>query len=181
MAEVFSSARLLARPWSAVQDAEAAYAIYSSPEVTRYLGSMPEPMTSPEQAGARLAGWSVPDDDPAYGVWAVQPRDGEQPIGTVFVRPLPPANVDVEIGWHLGTQHWGHGYATEIGRAAAAYAFGKGLSEVYAVIRPGNQRSEAVAKRLGMQYVGRTDKYYGMELEVYRLRPSDLRPVERWP
>jgi RimJ/RimL family protein N-acetyltransferase len=177
MAEIFSTERLVARPWSAARDADAAYNIYASPEVTQYLASIPEPMASPEQAGERLAAWSEPADDPAYGVWAVQPRDGADPIGTVFVRPLPPGDVDVEIGWHLGTEHWGHGYATEIGRAAAEHAFGNGVSEVYAVIRPGNQRSAAVAERLGMEYVGRTDKYLGQELEVYRLRPADLPPA----
>jgi RimJ/RimL family protein N-acetyltransferase len=180
MAEVFSTERLFARPWSAAQDADAAYRIYASPEVTRYLASMPAPMRSPEQARERLAAWSVPDedDDPSYGVWAVVPRGAQTPIGTVFVRPLPPANIDVEIGWHLATEHWGHGYATEIGRAAAEHAFANGVSEVYAVIRPGNARSAAVAVRLGMQYVGRTDKYFGIELEVYRLRPADLRPID---
>jgi RimJ/RimL family protein N-acetyltransferase len=180
VAEVLSTERLIARPWSAEQDADAAYAIYASPEVTRYLATIPEPLTSPEQASRRLAAWSEPDEDgdPAYGVWAVQPRGAATPIGTVFVRPLPPSNNDVEIGWHLATEHWGHGYATEIGRAAAEYAFANGVSEVYAVIRPGNARSAAVARRLGMQYVGRTDKYFGVETEVYRLRPADLRPAD---
>jgi RimJ/RimL family protein N-acetyltransferase len=173
-AGTFSTQRLVARPWSAARDSEAAYEIYSSPEVTQYLSSIPEPLASPEQAGQHIDAWSLPDDDPAYGVWAVQPRDGEQPIGTVFVRPLPPAYADVEIGWHFGTEHWGNGYATEIGRAAAEHAFTHGISEVYAVIRPGNTRSAAVAQRLGMQYVGRTEKYLGLELEVYRLRPGDL-------
>jgi RimJ/RimL family protein N-acetyltransferase len=179
MAEVFSTERLIARPWSAAVDTDAVYAIYASPEVTRYLASIADPMTSLEQARERLAAWTVPDDDhPAYGMWAVQPRDAQTPVGTVFVRPLPPANIDVEIGWHLAVEHWGHGYATEIGRAAAEYAFANGMSEVYAVIRPGNTRSAAVARRLGMQYVGSTDKYFGIELEVYRLRPADLRPVD---
>ena len=180
MVVVLNTERLEARPWSAAQDAEAVYAIYASPEVTRYLATIPEPMTSPEQAGQRVAAWSEPDPqgDPAYGMWAVQPRGAGTPIGSVFVRPLPPDNIDVEIGWHLAVEHWGHGYATEIGRAAAEHAFANGVSEVYAVIVPGNVRSAAVAKRLGMQYVGRTDKYFGMELEVYRLRPADLRPVD---
>lgn len=178
MAGTFCTERLVARPWSAADDSDAAYEIYRSPEVTRYLATIPAPLESPEQAGAEIDSWSVPDDDPAYGVWAVQPRDGEQPIGTVFLRPLPPSNSDVEIGWHLGTQHWGHGYATEIGRAAAEHAFTNGISEVYAVVRPGNTRSAAVAQRLGMQYVGRTEKYLGTELEVYRLRPDDLRATD---
>ena len=34
--------------------------------------------------------------------------------------------------------------------------------------------SEKVARRLGMQWVGETDKYYDLRLQVYRLRPTDL-------
>jgi hypothetical protein len=29
-------------------------------------------------------------------------------------------------------------------------------------------------RRLGMQWVGETDKYHGLRLQVYRLRPDDL-------
>ena len=46
--------------------------------------------------------------------------------------------------------------------------------EVFAVMRPGNERSAALARRLGMTWVGETDKYYGLHLQVHRLRPSDL-------
>jgi RimJ/RimL family protein N-acetyltransferase len=173
--DAFSSERLIARPWAAAKDAEAAYTIYASPEVTRYLREIPLPLSSVEEARAVLEGWSAPWEDPAFGTWAVWPRDGSAPIGTVFVRPLAPTNADVEVGWHLGAEHWGHGYATEIGRAAARHAFANGVSEVYAVIVPGNERSVGVARRLGMQYVGRTEKYSGTEVQVYRLRPGDLR------
>ena len=60
------------------------------------------------------------------------------------------------------------------GRAAARRAFETGIEEVFAIVRPGNERSSAVARRLGMEYVGRTDKYYGLHAELYRLRPADL-------
>jgi RimJ/RimL family protein N-acetyltransferase len=173
-AATFCTERLVARPWSAAADSGAAHEIYRSPEVSEYVALIPEPLRSPEQAQQRTDAWAIPDDDPAYGVWAVQPRDSSKPIGTVFVRPLPPGNADVELGWHFATEHWGQGYATEIGRAAAEHAFTNGISEVYAVLRPGNTRSAEVAQRLGMQYVGRTEKYLGLELEVYRLRPGDL-------
>jgi len=42
------------------------------------------------------------------------------------------------------------------------------------VMRPANERAEKLAERLGMQWVGETDKYYGLRLKVYRLRPTDL-------
>jgi RimJ/RimL family protein N-acetyltransferase len=108
-------------------------------------------------------------------VWAVEEvSEPGRPIGSVMLRPLPPDEEDVEVAWHLHPRVWGRGYATEIGRAAARRAFETGIEEVFAIVRPGNQRSSAVAQRLGMEYVGRTDKYYGLRAELYRLRPADL-------
>jgi hypothetical protein len=42
------------------------------------------------------------------------------------------------------------------------------------VSRPINSRAEATARRIGMEWVGETDKYYGLRLQVFRLRPGDL-------
>ena len=77
-------------------------------------------------------------------------------------------------GWHIFPTHQGNGYATESGRGAAAYGFDElGLDEVLATIIPGNEASVAVARKLGMEHVERTTKYYdGVEFDVYRLRRS---------
>jgi hypothetical protein len=45
---------------------------------------------------------------------------------------------------------------------------------VFAVVRPGNRRGIATARRVGMEWVGETTKYYGMTLQVYRLTKADL-------
>ena len=45
---------------------------------------------------------------------------------------------------------------------------------MFALARPANERAEAAARRLGMTWVGETDKYYDLRLNVYRLRHSDL-------
>jgi len=42
------------------------------------------------------------------------------------------------------------------------------------VVRPGNVRATATARRNGMEWVGETGKYFGLTLQVYRLRPADL-------
>jgi ribosomal-protein-alanine N-acetyltransferase len=68
----------------------------------------------------------------------------------------------------------GHGYATEAARAVAGRAFEESAHEVFAVMRPANERAEKLARRLGMQWVGETDKYYDLRLQVFRLRPTDL-------
>ena len=41
-------------------------------------------------------------------------------------------------------------------------------------MRPANERAEKLARRLGMEWVGETNKYYDLRLQVYRLRPSEL-------
>src|SRR5215475_10231800 len=170
---VLGTERLIARPWTTSDaDLEAAHDIYSRHEVARWLGAP----TEFEEIRIRVQRWAAPTDDPSYGVWAVEQRsEPGRPIGSVLLRPLPPAHEDVEIAWHLHPDHWGKGYATEIGRAAAERAFETGIDEVFAIVRPGNHRSTAVARRLGMEYVGITDKYLGLRLELYRLRPGDLR------
>jgi RimJ/RimL family protein N-acetyltransferase len=50
-----------------------------------------------------------------------------------------------------------------------AHAFGAGVPEVYAVVRPGNEPSLAVCRRLGMQPLGRMRRWYDVELEAFRL------------
>jgi RimJ/RimL family protein N-acetyltransferase len=101
-------------------------------------------------------------------------------IGGVVLLPLPPRGDDLEIGWQLIPEEWGHGYATESTHGVAGWAFGQELDELFAVVRPGNTRAAAVARRNGMEWVGETDKYFDLTLQVYRLRPADLaRSIEQ--
>lgn len=52
-----------------------------------------------------------------------------------------------------------------------------GVQSVYAVVYPDNVRSLAVCRRLGMTPLGRTDCFYGMEAEAFRLEaPAHGRP-----
>lgn len=58
------------------------------------------------------------------------------------------------MGWALRGDHWGQGYATEIGRAGIDYAFGApAANEVVAFTERHNWRSRAVMERLGMAFV----------------------------
>jgi hypothetical protein len=50
----------------------------------------------------------------------------------------------------------------------------QGAGEVFAVVRPANKRAEATVRRIGMDWVGETGKYYDLRLQVFRLRPADL-------
>lgn len=61
----------------------------------------------------------------------------------------------LEIGWALRQQFWGHGYASEIGRAGLAFAFEVlGMEAVVSCTVRHNSRSRAVMERIGMRYAG---------------------------
>jgi RimJ/RimL family protein N-acetyltransferase len=176
MAEELTTERLVLRPWR-LDDAEAALEVYGAPEVSHWLSPTVGPV--PDVAAMRriLESWIAEDDTlvPPAGRWAVVLRDGGQLVGGVTLLPLPPGRVDLEIGWELHPGHWGHGYATEAGRAVAGWAFAAGSDELMAVARPANTRAVATAKRIGMEWVGETEKYYDLRLQVFRLRAGDFR------
>ncbi|MGX5658034.1 GNAT family N-acetyltransferase, partial [Geodermatophilus nigrescens] len=159
--------RLRLRAWTTRRDDLARLTdIYGRPEVTRWLGGSPS--VGPVELVARWA--EVSRADPRFGCWAVEVRtDPPVVAGTVLLKPLPDGVGEVEVGWHLHPECWGHGYATEAARAVVERAFGAGLPEVYAVVRPGNEPSLAVCRRLGMAPLGRMRRWYDVELEAFRL------------
>lgn len=61
----------------------------------------------------------------------------------------------LEIGWAVRREFRGRGYASEIGRAGLAYAFGVlGAQAVVSCTARRNARSRAVMERIGMRYAG---------------------------
>jgi len=167
--------RLLIRPWS-VDDAEQALAIYNAEAVTRWL--TPAMQRVPDLTAMRsvLQEWveAQPKMLPPRGRWAVQRRDNGAVIGGLSIRFLPPFDEDLELSSQLHPQEWGRGYAVEAGGALVRWAFTQQVDELFAVARPRNTRAIAVARRLGMEWVGETTKYFGLRLQVFRIRPSDL-------
>jgi RimJ/RimL family protein N-acetyltransferase len=107
------------------------------------------------------------------GRWAIELRQDGRVIGGATLLPLPPED-EFEIGWQLNRQVWGHGYATETGLALARWAFDQGIEQVIALVRPANTRAAAMVQRMGMEWVGETEKYHNLRLQEYRLRPGDL-------
>ncbi len=169
--ELLCTARLRLRAWTTADADLARLAdLYGRDEVTRWLGG--PPTVSMRELVDR---WQrVHALDPRHGCWAIEPVGGGPPAGTVLLKPLPNGLGEVEVGWHLHPDSWGRGYATEAAGAVLDRAFGEGLVEVYAVVRPGNEPSLAVCRRLGMQPLGRTRRWYDTELEAFRLSaPAD--------
>jgi RimJ/RimL family protein N-acetyltransferase len=58
----------------------------------------------------------------------------------------------VEVGWRLRREVWGRGIASEAGQAGLDVGFGVlGLDRIVSYIVPGNERSQRVSRRLGME------------------------------
>ena len=164
-AAVLCTERLRLRPWTtSATDLARLSDIYGRDEVTRWLGG--PPTLTPAEIVARWT--AVHDLDQRFGCRAIELADGSV-AGTVLFKPLPNGVGEVEVGWHLHPDSWGHGYATEAARAVIEQGFAAGLPEVYAVVRPGNEASLAVCARLGMAPLGRFRRWYDVELEAFRL------------
>ena len=166
---IYRTPRLTIRHWTTdPADLDRIYDIYSRWEVARWLGAQPRAMADRSEAettAKRFAARSEPD--PTFGVWAIEVAESGVVAGSVLLVPLPGDTGDIEVGWHLHPDHWGHGYATEAGRWALERGRDAGLEAVYAVVHPGNDPSVAVTRRLDMEPLGRTDRWYGVELDAF--------------
>jgi RimJ/RimL family protein N-acetyltransferase len=174
MARQLVTDRLILRPWQ-VDDAPAALRAYGDPEVARWLSPTMDQVTDVGAMRVVLQQWIAEDTrmlTPA-GRWAIELRDGGELIGGATLLPLPPDD-EYEMGWQLERARWGNGYATEAGTAVAQWAFGEGLEQVIALVRPANARAAGTVRRLGMEWVGDTEKYHQLRLQEFRLRPADL-------
>lgn len=177
MTPELTTPRLTLRPWL-MDDSPAALEVYGHPEVTRWLSPTMDQVGDLAAMRLVLQQWTAEDARlPApCGHWAIERRVDRQVIGGTRLLPLPPGNEDLEIGWHLRPDMWGNGYASEAGYALAKWAFGQDIDELFAVVRPSNIRAAATVRRNGMRWVGETSKYFTMNLEIFRLRKSDIDP-----
>jgi RimJ/RimL family protein N-acetyltransferase len=179
MAQRLEAERLVLRGWEA-DDAATALGAYGDEEVARWLSPPMDRVRDVEAMRLLLQQWVAEDArmlTPA-GRWAVERREDGRVIGGASLLPLPPDD-EFEIGWALQRQAWGRGYGTESGLALARWAFDQGIEQVIALVRPANTRAEATARRMGMEWVGETEKYFGLRLQEYRLRPGDLPTARR--
>lgn len=170
---VFETDRLIIGRWHP-ELAESAFAIYGDPEVTQWIGGVTETSIGTmrfriESLIQRNRKWPA-----HWGSWPAFLKETREQVGALMMKPLPDADgnftPDIEIGWHLGRTHWGHGYATEGGRRMIEIAFNVvGISELSAVTGLDNVRSQSVARRLGMTHVGQTDAYYGQTVELFKI------------
>jgi RimJ/RimL family protein N-acetyltransferase len=168
-----STERLLLRGWSP-QDRVALRAINADPRVMEFLG---DPLTS-DQTGMLVDRIEAKFVAQGFGFWAVEIPGVAPLIGFVglnvpnFDAPFMPA---VEIGWRLGADYWGQGYASEAALAAMQFGFNIAeLHEIVAFTNERNIRSRRVMERIGMTHDPRDDFEHPSEPLGSPLRPHVL-------
>lgn len=153
-------------------DAEAYAAICADAEVMRFLGDG-KAMTEFEawRSMAFLVGhWTLL----GYGHFALEEKSSGRLVGrTGFLNPA--GWPGFELGWTLGREFWGHGYATEGANRALRYAFeDMDRNHVISLIDPNNTGSIRVAERLGEKVEGTTE-LFNREILIYGIDRSDWR------
>ncbi len=142
--------RLFLRNWTE-SDLEPFARMNSDPQVMKFF---PKLLSKEESDG--LARKIIAHlDEKGWGLWAVERKDNHEFIGFVGLSvPLPdvPVEPGVEIGWRLGKDHWGQGFATEAAREALKFAFETlKLPRVISFTAKINIRSQAVMERIGLK------------------------------
>ena len=146
--------RLTLRRWEPT-DGPAMEAVWAEPEIWNAIqpGRPFDPSHWRGVLDRRLRHW----DEYGFGLWAITQRGSQDAIGWVGAQhPLfvPELAREVELGWTLRTRYWGRGLVTEGATAAADVAFAHlDIEELISLIDATNERSIAVASRLGMRHV----------------------------
>jgi RimJ/RimL family protein N-acetyltransferase len=157
--------RLLLRQFKE-EDLDPYAAMCANEEVMRYIGEgrTLSRAQSWQNMAMILGHWQLR----GYGLWAVEEKASGLLVGRIgFFNPE--GWPGFEIGWMLGRDHWGKGYAVEGARVALEHAFtAMSQTRVISLIRPGNERSIRVAERLGEKLQGSVD-VFGIQALVYAI------------
>ncbi|TDO45388.1 RimJ/RimL family protein N-acetyltransferase [Kribbella sp. VKM Ac-2527] len=141
--------RLVLRPFRD-SDLEPWVAMNTDPEVMKYLGGKP---LSPEESERITVGVNKRYESDGIGFLAIERRSDGAFLGACGLQHEPWYPDDMELGWRLAREYWGHGYATEAASSWMAYGFTElDLPRIISITDTPNERSIAVMRRLGMSF-----------------------------
>jgi RimJ/RimL family protein N-acetyltransferase len=165
--------RLILRQWRP-DDRELFAAMTANPEEMKYFKGTWSRAESDRMVDRLEAHFT----QHGYGLWAVE-IPGVTSFGGVIGLAIPHLDAHftpcVEIGWRIGIQYWGRGYATEGARAALQFGFDQlELREIVAFTATTNIPSIRVMERLGMTRHPEDDFDHPIFPEGHPLRPHVL-------
>jgi ribosomal-protein-alanine N-acetyltransferase len=157
--------RLVLRPMEA-GDAEELHEVYADPTTFEFISA--GPARSISETLERIAVKSAHQARHGFALWSVVEGESRRVIGDCGLQMLEGGPL-VELGYKLGSEYRGRGYATEAGRAWVAHGLGElGIDRIVAVCWPDNRASRHVMEKCGLTLVG-PGVYYGNESVLYEI------------
>jgi RimJ/RimL family protein N-acetyltransferase len=142
---VLATARLVLRA-PRREDVKAIVALINNRRVSENLSRVPHPYGAAD-AEQFLAAVNKRDGETCFAITC----DGR----LIGMCGLDPRDEAPELGYWLGVDYWGRGYATETARAVIDYAFGElGLPALQSGARVSNPASRRVLEKCGFQWSG---------------------------
>jgi len=165
----FETDRLLLRR-AVPEDRDSFIELNADPDVMRFIGTERRALTrgtkeSEEKADQHLAAASHQD---GLQLWIIEWLKRPGFLGWVGLFELPGSG-NIEVGYRLMKNAWGHGIATE----AATYMVQHGLRVmklpmVCAVTYPENEASRKVLEKAGLAYIG-IRRYYDVDTAYFEI------------
>jgi len=151
MSVTLDTARLRLRPFRPDDAAEVAR-LACRAEIAATTLAIPHPYTLAD-AEAWIAGQPGAAASGSAFLFAITDRSGVL-LGTIGLHVVP-IHRRAELGYWIGVEHWGRGYATEAGRAVLDFGFGPlALNRIEAHAFPENPASSRVLEKLGFRFEG---------------------------
>lgn len=146
-----------------------AWTAFLASKRTAHVGGMKNEAEAFVDFAALIGHWTLR----GYGRWMVVNPDNDELLGSVGLF-YPVGWPEPEIAWTTFEAAEGKGYAFEAAMAARDFAYGNlGFNTLVSCIAPGNDRSIALAERMGAAFEGYFQHADFGQMAVYRhLAPS---------
>jgi ribosomal-protein-alanine N-acetyltransferase len=154
------------------EDVDPLAAMYADPEVMRFIGGGGPLDRAAARAALERSASSFRTD--GYGIWSVVATgEGDAMIGRAGLMEWDiEGGRETEIVFLLARDRWGRGLATEAASAVRDFAAGRlRRSRLICLIYPDNERSIAVARKLGMSFE-RDVEMFGAMLSMFSLESA---------
>jgi RimJ/RimL family protein N-acetyltransferase len=161
---VFETERTIIRRF-VISDLPSVQSFWCDPEVKRFFpgGATPIDKVQKSLENTIERYHTLPA---GMGMWAVDEKTTRATIGHAALGFLDQTK-DIEIGYLLQKNSWGHGLGTEIAKGLIDYGFSTlKLDRIVAIAHPENARSISIIKKSGMRTIGPAH-YYGMAVILF--------------
>jgi ribosomal-protein-alanine N-acetyltransferase len=137
------------------EDAQGLFELDSDPEVHRYLGN--NPVTTIEQSKAVVEHVRQQYKDYGIGRWAIIDKTTNAFMGWGGLKYEFNHRKNeryYDLGYRILRKYWGNGIATESALESLKYGFNVlDVPEIFAAAHHDNAASNAILKKIGMQFV----------------------------